>query len=77
MLTTTLLGASSNPPAGGAAISDVIYATADAMVATILLLGPILLYSRAASRCSAAWLASPSGSPNCPVGPRCRGPSSE
>ncbi len=44
MLTPTLLGASSNPPAGGAATSDVIYATAGAVVATILLLGPILLY---------------------------------
>ncbi len=40
----TLLGASSNPPAGGAATSDVIYATAGAVVVTILLLGPILLY---------------------------------
>jgi hypothetical protein len=42
----TLLGASSNPPAGGAATSDVIYATAGAVVATILLLGPILLYKQ-------------------------------
>jgi hypothetical protein len=40
-----LLGAS-NPPAGGAAISDVIYATAGAMVATVVLFGPILLYKR-------------------------------
>jgi hypothetical protein len=41
----TLLGASSStPPAGGAATSDVIYATAGAMVVTVLLLGPILLY---------------------------------
>ncbi len=42
----TLLGASSDPPAGGAATSDVIYATAGAVVATILLLGPILLYKQ-------------------------------
>jgi hypothetical protein len=43
----TLLGASSSqPPAGGAATSDVIYATAGAMVVTILLLGPILLYKQ-------------------------------
>src|SRR3954453_2004951 len=45
MSPTTLLGAS-NPPAGGAATSDVIYATAGAMVVTVLLLGPILLYKR-------------------------------
>jgi hypothetical protein len=43
VLTATLLGASS-PPAGGAATSDVIYATAGAVVVTVLLLGPILLY---------------------------------
>ncbi|MFL5908651.1 MAG: hypothetical protein ACJ75Z_13775 [Solirubrobacterales bacterium] len=43
MLSATLLGAS-NPPAGGAAISDVIYATAGAMVATVLLIGPVILY---------------------------------
>ncbi len=43
MPTPTLLGAS-NPPAGGSATSDVIYATAGAMVVTVLLLGPILLY---------------------------------
>jgi hypothetical protein len=43
----TLLGASnSTPPAGGAATSDVIYATAGAVVVTILLLGPILLYKQ-------------------------------
>src|SRR3954447_19978664 len=35
---------SSTPPAGGAPISDAIYATAGAMVVTVLLLGPILLY---------------------------------
>src|SRR4051794_24587515 len=34
----------STPPAGGAATSDVIYATAGAMVVSVLLLGPILLY---------------------------------
>jgi len=45
MLTSILLGAS-NPPAGGAATSDVIYATAGAMVVTVLLLGPILLYKQ-------------------------------
>src|SRR5919204_5348347 len=45
MLPSTLLGAS-NPPAGGAATSDVIFATAGALVVTILLLGPILLYKR-------------------------------
>jgi hypothetical protein len=45
MLSATLLGAS-NPPAGGAATSDVIYATAGAMVVTVLLLGPILLYKQ-------------------------------
>src|SRR3954465_10124336 len=41
-----LLAASSGstPPAGGAATSDVIYATAGAMVVSVLLLGPILLY---------------------------------
>ena len=33
-----------HPPAGGAATSDVIYATAGAMVVTVLLFGPILLY---------------------------------
>ena len=43
MLTSTLLGAST-PPAGGAATSDVIYATAGAMVVSVVLLGPILLY---------------------------------
>jgi hypothetical protein len=43
MLPATLLGAS-NPPAGGAATSDVIYATAGAMVVTVLLFGPVLLY---------------------------------
>jgi hypothetical protein len=43
----TLLGASnSTPPAGGAPISDAIYATAGAVVVTILLLGPILLYKQ-------------------------------
>ena len=47
MLPFTLLGASSSqPPAEGAATSDVIYATAGAVVVTILLLGPILLYKR-------------------------------
>ena len=45
MSSITLFGAS-NPPAGGAATSDVIYATAGAVVATILLLGPILLYKQ-------------------------------
>jgi hypothetical protein len=45
MSAITLLGAS-NPPAGGAAISDVIYATAGAAVVTVLLLGPILLYKQ-------------------------------
>jgi hypothetical protein len=45
MLSATLLGAS-NPPAGGAATSDVIYATAGAMVVTVLLMGPILLYKQ-------------------------------
>src|SRR4051812_33835200 len=45
MLSGTLLGAST-PPAGGAATSDVIYATAGAMVVTVLLFGPILLYKR-------------------------------
>ena len=45
MLPSTLLGAS-NPPAGGAATSDVIFATAGAVVVTILLLGPILLYKQ-------------------------------
>jgi len=45
MSSMTLLGASnSTPPAGGAATSDVIYATAGAMVVTVLLLGPVLLY---------------------------------
>ena len=44
MSLTTLIGASSSPPAGGAATSDVIYATAGAMVVSVLLLGPILLY---------------------------------
>src|SRR3954453_6607851 len=43
MSPTTLLGAS-NPPAGGAATSDGIYATAGAMVATVLLIGPVILY---------------------------------
>jgi hypothetical protein len=43
MSPTTLIGAS-NPPAGGAATSDVIYATAGAMVVTVLLFGPVLLY---------------------------------
>src|SRR4051794_1250665 len=43
MPSITLLGAS-NPPAGGAATSDVIYATAGAMVVTVLLFGPVLLY---------------------------------
>src|SRR5829696_5051839 len=38
-----LLG-ESQPPAGGAATSDAIYATAGAMVVTVLLLGPVLLY---------------------------------
>src|SRR4051794_23546378 len=43
MLPATLLGAS-NPPAGGAATSDVIYATPGAVGGTVLLLGPVLLY---------------------------------
>ena len=43
MLSATLLGAST-PPAGGAATSDVIYVTAGAMVVSVLLLGPVLLY---------------------------------
>ncbi len=43
MSPATLFGASS-PPAGGAATSDVIYATAGAMVVSVVLLGPILLY---------------------------------
>ena len=42
---SALLGAST-PPAGGAATSDVIYATAGAVVVTILLMGPILLYKQ-------------------------------
>ncbi len=46
MLPATLIGAASAPPAGGAAISDVIYATAGAVVVTILLFGPILLYKQ-------------------------------
>ena len=45
MLSADLLGAST-PPAGGAATSDVIYATAGAVVVTILLMGPILLYKQ-------------------------------
>jgi hypothetical protein len=45
MTFATLLGAST-PPAGGAATSDVIYATAGAVVVTILLMGPILLYKQ-------------------------------
>ncbi len=45
MAPLTLLGAGS-PPAGGAATSDVIYATAGAVVVTVLLLGPILLYKQ-------------------------------
>ena len=45
MLPGTLLGAS-NPPAGGAATSDMIYATAGAVVVTVLLFGPILLYKQ-------------------------------
>src|SRR3954466_430364 len=45
MLPATLIGAS-NPPAGGAATSDVIYATAGAAVVTVLLLGPLLLYKQ-------------------------------
>jgi hypothetical protein len=43
MSPATLIGASS-PPAGGAATSDVIYATAGAMVASVLLFGPVILY---------------------------------
>jgi hypothetical protein len=43
MFSSTLLGAS-NPPAGGAATSDAIYATAGAIVVSVLLLGPVLLY---------------------------------
>jgi hypothetical protein len=43
MQTITLL-AEGNPPAGGAPISDAIYATAGAMVVTVLLFGPVLLY---------------------------------
>src|SRR3954452_13202762 len=43
MSSLTLLGAST-PPAGGAATSDVIYATAGAMVVSVLLFGPVLLY---------------------------------
>src|SRR4051794_15912895 len=43
MQTMTLL-AEGNPPAGGAPISDAIYATAGAMVVTVLLFGPVLLY---------------------------------
>ncbi len=43
MTTAILLGAS-DPPAGGAATSDVIYATAGAMVVWVLLFGPVLLY---------------------------------
>jgi hypothetical protein len=44
----SLLGAS-DPPAGGAATSEVIIATAGALVVTVLLLGPVLLYK--AGRC--------------------------
>ena len=36
--------AESTPPAGGAETSEVIYATAGAIVVSVLLLGPILLY---------------------------------
>jgi hypothetical protein len=43
MVATALLGAASTP-AGGAATSDVIYATAGAMVATVLLIGPVIAY---------------------------------
>src|SRR5215203_859509 len=45
MLPPTLLAAE-NPPAGGAGTSEVIIATAGALVVTVLLLGPILLYKR-------------------------------
>ena len=52
----TLLGASnSTPPAGGAATSDVIYATAGAMVVTSSCSARSCSTSRAASRCSAGW----------------------
>jgi hypothetical protein len=44
MLPATLVGAANTPPAGGAATSDVIYATAGAMVVSVLLFGPVLLY---------------------------------
>ena len=46
MSSISLLAASnsSTPPAGGAPISDAIYATAGAMVVTVLLFGPVLLY---------------------------------
>src|SRR5215203_1208256 len=43
MLPPALLAAE-NPPAGGAETSEVIIATSGAMVVTVLLLGPILLY---------------------------------
>jgi hypothetical protein len=45
MSALNVLGAS-NPPAGGAAISEVIYATAGALVVTVLFLGSILLYKQ-------------------------------
>jgi hypothetical protein len=43
MVASALLGAS-NPPAGGAAISEVIYATAGATVVTTVLLGAVVAY---------------------------------
>ena len=41
-----MIAAAGTPPASGAPISDVIYATAGSVVVTILLLGPILLYKQ-------------------------------
>jgi hypothetical protein len=45
VLTATLLGEGS-PPAGGAPISEALYATAGAIVVTLLLFGPVIAYKR-------------------------------
>jgi hypothetical protein len=44
MSSFTLLAQSESPPAGGAETSEAIIATAGAIVVTVLLLGPVLLY---------------------------------
>ena len=72
---STQLGAS-NPPAGGAATSDVIYATAGAMVVRSCFRSGPALQARPLPGARSPRRRRPSASPSCPAGRRCPAPSS-